>query len=524
MSFHKAISHVMDYLPKSYLFIFTSTLVGYQIFKLTYNLFFHPLRHIPGPKLAAATYLEEFYYDVVLYGRYTNRIKEMHEQYGPLVRISPDEIHCNDSLFIDEIYAGGNRKRDKPIHQVRGSGTVQQALFSTINHDVHRMRRSALSRFFSRAQVTQLEPKIHKLAERLCDKILVVGKKDPFDVTTAYSLLSSDVISGYCFGESIGLVAQKSWEPNFRKGLYALLNMMYYLRFFPLLRYMGLVMAPFTKVLSADVEFLIGTIHVDIKQAKEDKEAGIINEKTVFGSLIESTLPPNEKSVQRLSDEAIALFIAATETISWALSVITYHVLTRAEILEKLTAEVSQVVDDKGELPSWAALEKLPYLGAVIYEGLRLSYGVASRTSRVPTGEDLVYCGDWTPKGSKTSTRAEYVIPRGYAIGMSSAITHHDESIFPDSHSFLPERWLDERNQHRKELDRSLLSFSKGSRTCIGVNLAHCELYTLLSLLTLRVFPRMKVYETTESDVTYDHDIFNPLPVKTSKGVRAIIV
>lgn len=207
-----------------------------------------------------------------------------------------------------------------------------------------------------------------------------------------------------------------------------------------------------------------------VKKAKAEKEAGVMKEgKTIFGYLLESDLPPSEKSIQRLTDEATSLFAAGTETISWALAVITYHVLSKPEMLEKLTAEVAQVVDSSGELPPWAALEKLPYLGAVIYEGLRLSYGVASRTSRIPTGEDLVYRGDWTPKGSRTSTSAEYVIPRGYAIGMSSVIIHHDESIFPDSHSFLPERWLDEKNQHRKELDRSLLSFSKGSRACIGM-------------------------------------------------------
>lgn len=68
------------------------------------------------------------------------------------------------------------------------------------------MRRNALAMFFTRARVTQLELKVPKLTECLCDKILNVGKSAPFNVTTAYSLLSSDVISDYCFGESIGLI------------------------------------------------------------------------------------------------------------------------------------------------------------------------------------------------------------------------------------------------------------------------------------------------------------------------------
>lgn len=55
-------------------------------------------------------------------------------------------------------------------------------------------------------------------------------------------------------------------------------------------------------------------------------------------------------------------------------------------------------------------------------------------------------------------------------------------------------------------------------------SLAYCELYLLLALLTIRVFPRMQLYETTEKDVAYDHDFFNPFPVWDSKGVRAIIV
>jgi hypothetical protein len=69
-------------LPVSLLLVATGTWIVCQWTKIVYNLFFHPLRHIPGPRLAAATYLPEFYYDVIKSGRYTRRIQQMHQQYG----------------------------------------------------------------------------------------------------------------------------------------------------------------------------------------------------------------------------------------------------------------------------------------------------------------------------------------------------------------------------------------------------------------------------------------------------------
>ena len=56
-----------------------------------------------------------------------------------------------------------------------------------------------------------------------------------------------------------------------------------------------------------------------------------------------------------------------------------------------------------------------------------------------------------------------------------------------------------------------------------GCSLAYCELYLLLALLVVRVFPRMRLYGTTEADVAYDHDFFNPFPVWESKGVRVVV-
>lgn len=48
----------------------------------THRLFFHPLSHIPGPRLAALTWWYEFYYDGIKQGRYVFKIQELHKQYG----------------------------------------------------------------------------------------------------------------------------------------------------------------------------------------------------------------------------------------------------------------------------------------------------------------------------------------------------------------------------------------------------------------------------------------------------------
>ncbi|PWY85933.1 cytochrome P450 [Aspergillus heteromorphus CBS 117.55] len=218
--------------------------------------------------------------------------------------------------------------------------------------------------------------------------------------------------------------------------------------------------------------------------------------------------------MERLTDEATGLLGAGTETASWALSVMTFHLLTKPDHLTHLRDELNTILPSDGTLPAWTNLERLPYLWAVVHEGLRLSYGVSIRMARIVPDEDLVYRGE----------NGEYAIPRGFAVGMSPVITHHNEDIFPDSHEFRPERWLDDQMERNLELERCLLSFSKDSRACIGVNLALCEIYLVLTTLVIRVFPHMRLYETTERDAKYDHDLFSPVPWSGSLGVRAVIV
>ncbi|KAH9905881.1 putative cytochrome P450 [Xylariomycetidae sp. FL2044] len=495
----------------------------YRVFLAIYNISpLHPLSHVPGPKLASATYLYEAWYDLIQGGRYTTRIKEMHETYGPLVRINPDEVHCNDLAFVDEIYAGGGRRRDKSRHFVNFvSFPINMGMHPTVDHDVHRMRRGAVNRFFSRAQITKLEDVIKELIDQLCDKMLRLGLRDgaPFDVTSAYSCFMTDLISAYALGEPIGFLKQENWEPNFRKPIVALTSTMYLFRFIPPLRSLARIAPLFVKWMGEDLRILVtwsGDKMVEIvRQARKEFATGKEQDRpSVFHAIFKSSLPDAEKTDLRLSGEGFSLFSAGTETTSWALTVLTFYVLNQPAILARLTQELS---DADALTLSWSGLEKLPYLSAVISESLRLSYGAATRLTRIAPDENLVYSGRF--QGQKV----EYVIPSGTAMSMSNAINHHDEDIYPDSHAFKPERWLGLDATERRRLESSLTSFSRGSRQCLATNLAYCNLYLLRTALTLRILPRLGLYETTVDDVRYDHDEFVPVPKKGTKGVRVIL-
>ena len=122
----------------------------YYAITAVYRLFFHPLARFPGPKLAACILWYEFYYDVMLEGKWVWKIKEMHERYGPIVRINPHELHIKDPEFYHEIYAptSGGKKRNKYqgwVNVAEAPGSI-----STIfDHERHCMRRAPLNHFFS---------------------------------------------------------------------------------------------------------------------------------------------------------------------------------------------------------------------------------------------------------------------------------------------------------------------------------------------------------------------------------------
>ena len=152
-----------------------------------------------------------------------------------------------------------------------------------------------------------------------------------------------------------------------------------------------------------------------------------------------------------------------------ALTVLTVYLKSQPEVLAKLMKELQAAVPDPKKLPKWSALEQLPYLNAVIMESIRLSYGVATRLARIAPDEVLAYEGTFKQAGSTKASNVQHAIPKGTPIGMSSALMNVHPDIFPDPHAFIPERWLNGNETRRSNLEPYILSFSKGSRQCLGM-------------------------------------------------------
>jgi cytochrome P450 len=129
-------------------------------------------------------------------------------------------------------------------------------------------------------------------------------------------------------------------------------------------------------------------------------------------------------------------------------------------MVTKLKNELRTVWPSLQNQPRVEALEKLPFLTAVIKESLRLAPGVPAPLPRVVPATGAVISGEQ--------------IPPGTIVGLAQLMVHSSPDIFPSPKDFIPERWLEDSSA---SLEKWLVPFSRGPRACLGQNLAMCELY-----------------------------------------------
>ncbi|KAJ3498609.1 hypothetical protein NLG97_g985 [Lecanicillium saksenae] len=481
----------------------------------------------PGPKLAAATFWYEFYYDLFPHKlQYLWKIEELHKKYGPIVRINPIHLHINDPEYIDEIYASGNRKRNRDPWYYRSekNGPLGWSVFQTVDHDLHRMRRAALNPFFSMGSIQQLESMISDKVQKLCNRLKESHQHDQVvSLTAACAALTMDIISAYAFGTEAANLDKEDYAAEVLDSYTKLTEFAPIARQFRWVTKLCLtVMPPWIMHKISPAAALIPKNRAMFKtviqqaisnQNKDSEGKGNFSQesgtgqpskggRTVFQDILRSKLPEHEKLPARLAAEANLLMIAGTETTARALSVSLFHILDNPWVLNRLREELSTLATTPR--PSVAALSALPFLTATVTEGLRLSHVVSSRMPRYAPEENLVYKG-WS-------------IPAGTCVMQSHYLLHMNSEIFPEPYTFDPRRWLNDAGLKR----RYFMGFGRGSRICLGINLVYAELFLSISQLITRF--DMSLYETfRERDVDVKRDSIIGLPSIENEGIKVRI-
>ncbi|XWW97958.1 hypothetical protein V2A60_005954 [Cordyceps javanica] len=505
------------------IYLIATVVLTYWACLVGHRLFLHPLAGIPGPKFAALTYWYEIYYDVWLGGQYFRKVKQMHEKYGPIVRINPDEVHFNDPEFIEPLYPSAKRKTNKSVMTGRRTGTPN-SLAGTADHDTHRLRRSTISGFFSTASIRRLEPIMKADMHKLLDRMHEAGTTG--EVLKFHFVLKAcacDIVTQYAFGTSFNFLGEKDFAAPYIEATDVFHFFNHAMCHFPIVGYL----------LGTSPDWLIKSVFPGLTEMWNKKTMWLDEvekirsspnperiKSTIFEGVLGSRLPDEEKTNARLAHEAQLVVFAGQGTTAYTLSAAIYQLLAHPEELAKVKKELADAVTGAGagaddDVPSYSQVENLPYFQAAIQETLRLHPGVVARLPRVSPTEPIVY-------EDKARGRS-YVIPPGTTYSMTAQIAHTNKAVFADPEKFIPQRWID-----NPRLDRAFIGFARGTRNCIGMNFAKQELSIILATILLKYDlyrgqegPTLELYETTrERDIDCVRDMIIPFPAAGSPGLR----
>lgn len=216
--------------------------------------------------------------------------------------------------------------------------------------------------------------------------------------------------------------------------------------------------------------------------------------KPVMATFMEAKLPDSDKTIASLSQQGVAVWSGGWETVGTTVTLGTYELLRNPRMADRLKSELKSAWPDIRQPPSMEALDACPYLTALIKESLRFT-PPPGRLSRYNPREVEHY--------------KEYTFPPGTIISTSLMMVSKDPSIWgSDAEVFRPERWIGKENKDGR-LDQWLVSFSKGTRVCPGLEIAWVE----MRLLFAHIFRKFELSidekaKITDDDILTYHDGF----------------
>jgi len=200
------LSHVLPHSFGGVLLLLTASFFLYQLSIYAYNLFLHPLRSFPGPKLAAVSCFPKI--RQALKGDGVSWIVDLHLKYGEVVRVAPNELSFSGADAYKDIY--GHKKagqlaltKDPKFYLTPGESAPN---IVSAAYEVHARQRRIFANAFSDRALKMQEPLFLTYVNRLVEKLRSTTEQNPnakSNMVAMYNATTFDVMGDLTFGEPL---------------------------------------------------------------------------------------------------------------------------------------------------------------------------------------------------------------------------------------------------------------------------------------------------------------------------------
>ena len=359
------------------------------------NLFFHPLRSIPGPKLWIVFPI--FRYISHVRGKLDIDVFALHEQYGEAVRLGPNVVSFATTQAWKDIYGHGSPQLPKLL--TSSSNRLNIIGANAVDHTRYR---KALSHAFSAKALQAQEPILQMYVDKLILRLKMVAESRlPADMVKWYNLATFDLIGDLAFGEPFGGLDSSEYH-HWVSTIFHAIRLLPWIKLkdaYPLCFKLLALMIPRGKLEARSRQEEHSRLTVQ-KRLRRGESRGRVD---FMDSMLRHKNDKDGLSDAELAANANVLIIAGSETTATLLSGLTYWLLRTPEVLVKVIKEVRSTMATEEDITFHSVSTQLPYLLACLNEALRMYPPVPTGLERMtPPGGPVTIAGYQIPPQVKT--------------------------------------------------------------------------------------------------------------------------
>ncbi|KAI5982762.1 cytochrome P450 [Pisolithus marmoratus] len=473
-AFSSSTSHTIVAIFTLYYSFLLLSVVAYRLSPL------HPLARYPGP---IPCRISKFWMAwISTDGKQHEYYTRLHQKYGDVVRIGPNELSFRDVDAIDPLMGYNGLPKGPHWDGRMAEQTTVRALISIRDPHEHMRRRKPWNRAFRIATMKGYEEILANRTHEFVSQLQRQSGPGHVNLTEWISRFTFDFMSDMAFGGGSDMLRDGDKDNTWH------------------LLESGL---PLALVLS-HVPWLgkyytsLPGIEDDLKKFRSYCQARALHRRTqgsqtkdLFHYLIdEEGIERNPPTFAEVASDGVLAIVAGSDTTATTLVCLFYSLMANKTAYRRLRDEVDKYYPPGEDASATTHHGEMKYLRAVINEALRLYPPVLSGSQRA------------VPKGSGGKQVGPHFLPEGTSAFVHFYSIHRDPRYFsPSPDAFWPERWLSAEDHQTYGYsypkpsfpsDKStkapyfihnpsaFIPFSYGPMNCVGKRLALQEMRTLV--------------------------------------------